>query len=610
MNRDPSRENTSIKSELYRHALDLARFPMGLDRELVYSSQMRKSQLLSSLSVRILLGCREFAALDDHAVWLGRDSSLNLQGAPLQKELFALVDSGLLASRHDFLALCQRDTGRPASPITAVTVPTRNRTASLERCLRSYLENNQRHGRPISYVVADDSDDVDCQRTNRQLLRALKTTYSGNFAYAGSEERASYAEALIKESGLPPEDVQFAILPDKHFRITTGSTRNALLLHTAGETVLQVDDDTICSLAPSPERQNGVAFSSEYDPTEFWFLAENEQPQHLSEAEQPGLLAIHEQLLGQGLGSLVDHHEVDLNRSAATFFGRLEPAGGRVLVTASGSMGDSGMGSPIYFLSLEGASRSRLLQNEKLFRHALARQQVVRTVRRPTVCDGPYCMAMNLGLDNRDLLPPFMPVQRNQDGVFAAILRACVPGGYFGFVPWTILHQVPVIRRLSPEECHQSATRVTSGQVLQALISTFAPGPNRADARKSMNALGQAFIDWGLALPADFAHLLRLLMWNQASRKVMQLENLLRSSGGQPAFWADDVRQFLTLWKSVLPNLHYAVPHDLLETAGDDACASFQRLVHRFGRLLRVWPDMVDAAKQLRAGGRRLAVNV
>lgn len=609
MHGDPSREKTPIKSELYRHALDLARFPMGLDRELVYSSQMRKSQLLFPLSVRILLGCREFATIDEHAVRLGRDGNLNLQGAPLQKELQALVDAGLLASRHDFLGLCQREAGQRAAPITAVTVPTCNRTASLERCLRSYLENNQRHQRPISYVVADDSDDIHCRLANRQMLQALKATHAANLAYAGLEERTSYAEALIKESGLPLEDVEFAILPDENFRITTGSTRNALLLHTAGEAVLQVDDDTICSLAPSRETQAGLAFSSEYDPTEFWFLAENEQPQRLPDAEQPGLLAVHEQLLGQGLGDLVDRHEVDLNRSAATFFGRLEPAGGRVLVTATGSMGDSGMGSPIYFLSLDGASRSRLLQTESVYWHALARQQVVRSVRRPTVCDGPYCMAMNLGIDNRDLLPPFMPVQRNQDGVFAAILRACVPGGYFGFVPWTILHQAPVMRRLSPEECQQSATRITSGQVVQALISTFAPGPNRADVRKSMNALGQALIDWGLAPPADFANLLRLLMWNQASRKVMQLENLLRTSGGQPAFWADDVRQFLALWKSVLPNLHYAVPHDLVEMAGDDACAGFQRLVHRFGRLLRVWPDIVDAAKQLRARGRRLAVD-
>jgi hypothetical protein len=131
---------------------------------------------------------------------------------------------------------------------------------------------------------------------------------------------------------------------------------------------------------------------------------------------------------------------VDLSRAEPGFFRRLGPCGGRVVVTAAGVMGDSGMGSPSYFLSLRGASRARLLQSEGVYRYALARQQVLRAVPRATVCDAPYCMALNLGLDNRDLLPPFTPVQRNQDGVFAAILRTCCSGDYFGFLPWMILH--------------------------------------------------------------------------------------------------------------------------------------------------------------------------
>ena len=71
---------------------------------------------------------------------------------------------------------------------------------------------------------------------------------------------------------------------------------------------------------------------------------------------------------------------------------------------------ENGHESPLYLLALEGATRERLLRSEAEYRTALREQHVLRAVRRPTVCDGAYCMGLNLGLDNREMLPPFMPV--------------------------------------------------------------------------------------------------------------------------------------------------------------------------------------------------------
>jgi hypothetical protein len=131
------------------------------------------------------------------------------------------------------------------------------------------------------------------------------------------------------------------------------------------------------------------------------------------------------------------------------------------------------VGSPIYFLSLHGPSRARLLSSETVYRRALARQQVLRAVTRPTVSDATFCMALNLGVDNRELLPPFTPVQRNQDGVFARILHACFQGGLFGFLPWAVLHQAPSTRWLCPDDFWRMAAQVSTGQILEALVGSF-----------------------------------------------------------------------------------------------------------------------------------------
>ena len=252
--------------------------------------------------------------------------------------------------------------------------------------------------------------------------------------------------------GLPELIARFGLLNPEGFPITTGGSRNALLLHTAGELLLQVDDDTICRMTRPPEFRPGLAFSSRHDPTEFWFPG--------SEGSAPAdadLLALHETLLGRCAADWAAAPDTDLTQARPECLRKLDR--GRVLVTAAGVAGHSGMGSSLYFLSLDGSSCARLLSSVDAYRRALTHHQVVRTATRTTVCDGAYCMALNLGLDNRRMLPPFLPVQCNQDGVFAAVLRACRDDGLFGFLPGAVLHSPPDSRPLPDDDLWRSRGR-------------------------------------------------------------------------------------------------------------------------------------------------------
>jgi hypothetical protein len=460
-------------------------------------------------------------------------------------------------------------------------------------------------------VVVDDSDTPDARAENRSMLQTLRDRTGAEISYAGPDDKAAYADTLIRRAGLPAEAVRFALLNEENCLVATGGSRNALLLHTAGDVLLQVDDDTICNLASAPGAKDGLVFTSQHDPTEFWFF-----PNGMAvpdEAEGPeNVLAIHEQLLGKDLAACLDALPAgarpDLARASAGFFRKLESPDARVLVTATGVVGDSGMGSSVYLLSLDGDSRARLMRNEEAYRSALADHQLLRSVKQPTLCDGTYCMAFNLGLDNRALLPPFMPVQRNQDGVFAALLRACFEGGFFGFLPWVVLHRSPA-RRLAPaDHLRKSVTRPSSGQILQAIIRGLAPGPNKCDAKSSLQAMGRALTDLGSMPPAGFEEFARLHLWNQMSKQASHWENQLRKFEGQPACWADDVTHLLAAMREVLPSPDYAVPSDLVEAFGlEQARSLLPRLVCKLGLLLQSWPDIVAAARDCRAQGVRLA---
>src|ERR1700687_5730889 len=98
MNLTPA-QSTSNSPERYRGFFDLARFPAGDNRELVYSPLTRKAQLLSVPAVRLLQGCRTFATLEEHTLKMCRELNLGPDEAPaIRQHLCSLADTGLLVS--------------------------------------------------------------------------------------------------------------------------------------------------------------------------------------------------------------------------------------------------------------------------------------------------------------------------------------------------------------------------------------------------------------------------------------------------------------------------------------------------------------------------------
>jgi hypothetical protein len=493
------------------------------------------------------------------------------------------------------------------APITSVGIPTRERLTSLERCLLSLLKAAPRREPSPALVVVDDSRQAETRRANRELLQSLKARHPGPIFYVGPEVRSRYVEVLFRQAGFDPAAVRFGLLNEENYPVATGASRNILLLHTVGEACLQLDDDTHCLLAPAPDARPGLVFSSQHDPTEFWFPGPDE-PLPADSFQPHDLLLVHEQLLGKTpgdcLAELPGGAGPDLDQASAAFQRILAAGAGRVRITAAGVAGDSGMSSAAYLLLQEGAARARLLRSEAVYRQALSQRQVLRAVTRPTVCDAAVCMAVNLGLDHRQFLPPFMPVQRNQDGIFGSLVKTCCPGTYFGFLPWMLLHQSPGRGPGTPADLGEGVTGVRSDHVVQLLIRMFAPRAAGPDARTNLRCLGQAFVD--LASSAErFAEGLRLVVGNLRSGLAAQFEAQVQKFGGQPAWWADDVRRLVRGLHEPLAGDSSWVPVDLSKAFGPDAAGRWQRLVGGFGQFLQCWPDLVEAAGDLRARNMR-----
>jgi hypothetical protein len=529
----------------------------------------------------------------------------------------------------------------PLPPLSVVGLLTRDRLRSVTRALASFRENARRHGRHPRFIVADNSETPAAQAACREALAALRAADPDplEIRYLGIHERQALVDRLAR-LGIDPEATRFGLMDVLGCGFAAGANRNALFLATAGEPFLSVDDDVVCTHSPSPIRAAGLELFSgrgdgyrNYNPADFWFFADRAALEHAIRPEDVDALALHERLLGRDLGACAASFPGEplvLDRFAPELLDRVLTRPSQVRATFTGLFGDIGWYSPTWLLLLTGASRERFVGTQAAYLSACASRQVLRVVSRPTITDGRYCQATLLGLDNRVALPPFMPVQRYEDGVFRLALRTCFEDAYFAHLPWAAFHDGNENRRWSREDIVRTAPWIRTGELMVQCIRSHVP-PSSTDPETRLRSLGDHLDSLGQLPPADFQRFVQHRVREQKTRYLSHLESLLEEHEGAPPHWAEDLRRHAATMHDALRMEAFFVPRDLVvsrHTAGPEARnyggpnsipgertlreaqKLAQRLIRGYGALLRLWPDLISASRELRGRGVEAGVLV
>src|SRR5262249_22475134 len=147
--------------------------------------------------------------------------------------------------------------------------------------------------------------------------------------------------------------------------------------------------------------------------------------------------------------------------------------------------------------------RARLVASAEAYRSAFRSREVLRAVRRPTYADSPFCMTTCFGFDNRAMLPPFFPVQRDSDGIFGLMLQRCGDGGRTGFLPAGVVHE-PVPRRLfALDEMWGEAASIRTADVVMACLLAHESASATPTATRLVR-LGRFLQELGALPLADF----------------------------------------------------------------------------------------------------------
>ena len=577
---------------------NILRFPAGANLEVVQSTTTHASGAYPSEAVELLQRCRTFKTVAEHT---------NSQAAAANNYLSSFINSRLMISDDELLELCRRSATQNAESrtISTVGVITRNRPESLELCLRSFIDRCARQGRKVDFAVGDSSPDHDCQEQVRTILQRLSSSHGVKISHIGLREKAAFAEAITKEGDIPAEVVNFALCGDRSLDFSPGANRNALLLHATGRMLLIADDDAVCEVATLGTPEGNLSFDSANEFIKFWFFPNRESALQARKLADIDILAIHEKLLGKSIRTCVADlpAAAGLNLAYTTpeLFRALMSDDGRTLITATGMIGDSGLASPNKYLTLKGDSRLRLTRTAGDYASAFTSREIARAPLQVCLSDNPgHCMGLALGYDNRELLPPFLPVGRGEDFVFGQTLRVCFKDGFFGHLPWLIVHAPPDQRRYSESDMWHSPSIFYLGHLISACVGAIDLRSSLFAERERLRLLGNHLITLGKMPIDDFVEFMQVQMNKWRSFYAAFLGKELQLSKDPPPYWANDVKKTLEILRDRML-ARPEPPYDLLANrTAEKAWSDTQRVVSKFGQVLYWWPNIVDTAKQLK----------
>lgn len=286
--------------------------------------------------------------------------------------------------------------------MNTIAVPTKNRTAAFRRCLASLKDNAKKYDRDIQFLIVDDSTDG----SNPDNYKALQEV-GLPFRYYDRQFIAAFADYLGQKAGCR-ELTRFAL---SRSPMAYGAVRNALMLMSANDPFVMVDDDMICKFANVP-RIDGVK------------------------------LDLRPRMAFQNMRVIDGVEESEL--VDVDFLGAHEQAFEQVPLTCGGSIGDSGIQTNYVYLICDTVLDQLAESPPQKVPELMRKRQMLRVDSQSRVVNWVCSVGMNMGLDpTQGVLPPYLPIGRSEDVLFGAMLQNCCHrrSAYLNHAMWHTRHR-------------------------------------------------------------------------------------------------------------------------------------------------------------------------
>jgi hypothetical protein len=485
------------------------------------------------------------------------------------------------------------------SLIKTVVVPTCDRPPALERCLSEILDNFSENHRTPRTVVADNSVDMLHASQNRMIVSDLNSGERSKITLIGDEERRDLLESFVS-LGFDRNISSFAINGLDLGLPRVGANRNVLLFATVAESFLSLDDDTRPIFADFRQFYSEIGAEAfclkvgDGSPTEHWLYPSREVLLRSAKLAPTDFIAAHQTLLGCEVFSHISGNATCPSGQVVNI------CNARVGITLGGLIGDCGWGTPSKYLFMNENSIKRLTNDSYL--NGVVSREMAQIV--PGYCITNHAndmMSTSFACDGRILCPPFLPLGRGEDILFARLIRRVEPDVCFGHIPIAVFHDPFEKRRFWPGELFRDTATVDLSSFLCYLVD-IASAANPPDCNTLSN-VGAVLKHIGSVSKAEFRIYAEECKKSLLMTKRKYLEERLSSGFPMASSYVSDVNAYLLRLQEGERRSDGAIPIELLyRNDGEAALSLTQEIVSLFGELLLVWPEMLKASLFLKEG--------
>ena len=581
----------------------------GNDEALLYDYDDKRFQKVSSFKIELLSQCDTLRSLKEHYTAISSDSSVPSFPSDLHHILNELSRNELLLSQRAILEAIKTRPYSQSTPISRLCWPTGNRPDVLRQSILSFHTNLRHYGRSLPVTITDNSSDYHSQKATKHMLSSLADEEDLNISYAGTEEKHRFIRRLgdeISRDGIDPENLKFALQPDVP---ANSANRNAVLLASAGEIIASHDDDFLCRCGRTAERIDALEIRSETEDLKIRLCTDTADIDRQLFPADIDLIGEYENFVGRGFSEVVNEwalkkDSIIWDEVSPLLVNNLIHGRGRVLTAAPGNYGDAG--STRYHMLLNTRSYAVTFETKSIRRYVDTLCSGVQIRYRPNyTLFGGGVFTNNAALDNRDLVPPYFPIFRNQDGLMGMVLHACYPEDMFLRIPYSLFHRRD--RRYSFDRAELRKYYLLVSDYISMLLMRFRPS-STTDPQTRMISLGRYLDEIGRMQAKELAHYVRAIMTAEVGRYCYRLEEKLAEFNYSPKFWVEDVEAHLKEVRRSIAGEGFFVPLELQDMQDPEAAQRrLQELISGFGKLLTVWPGIREAALRLSAQGVHIA---
>jgi hypothetical protein len=199
-------------------------------------------------------------------------------------------------------------------------------------------------------------------------------------------------------------------------------------------------------------------------------------------------------------------------------------------------------------------------------------------------------MMMFAGLDHRHPLPPFFPVYRGEDRVFAHMLGTLCDDAYFGHLAFTLQHLPAAPRRYLPI----GAPPLTMADVIWVSVAASLRGIQQVTLASRFTAAANCLRELARLTNSNFRDWLLVALKEWVDARLSYWERHLLSFGSRPARWADALERHMRFFQTIGDPGTRPVDWHGAHDAGQWP-ARCRELLDRYAEVLRWWPAIIAA---------------